>query len=288
VENEKGHTMANDRGIREGMQVYGAGDRLLGTVERVREDGFDVAGEQYAQAAIARIAQNRVYVRDAGVTATRSAAATGQQLVLEQTANTIRVPIAEERLTVGTRQVTLGEAKIRKTVVEEQQTVPVTLTHEEVHIEEVAVAERPATGAMLFKEETIRVALRGEEAVVTKTAFVTGEIVIEKDAVAEERQVTDTVRKQRVDVDEAYRQARTGFEQAYTASAAATGRTFEQAEPNYRAGFTAAHDERYAGREFEDAESDLRTQHTAEGQDESIWAQLRQDIRAGWNKARGL
>jgi len=280
--------MANDRGIREGMQVYGAGDRLLGTVERVHEDGFDVAGEHYAQEMIARVAQNRVYIRGTGVSETQSAAATGQQLVSGQTADTIRVPLAEERLTVGTRQVTLGEAKIRKTVVEEQQTVPVTLTHEEVHIEEITVAERPATGAMLFQEETIRVALRGEEAVVTKTAFVTGEVVIEKDAVSEERQITDTVRKQRVDVDKAYREARTGIEQAHTASAKTTGRTFAQAEPNYRAGFDAAHDARHAGREFAEAEPELRAQHTAAGQDESIWAQLRQDIRAGWDKARGL
>ncbi len=279
--------MAKNSDIREGMQVYGASDQLLGTVERIHGDGFEVAGQHYSRELVARVAQNRVYVRGTGTVERQDTAATGARSVSGQATDTLRVPVAEERLTVGKREVDRGEATIRKTVIEEQQTVPVTLTYEEVHIEERTVAERPATGDKLFQEETIRVALRGEEAVVTKEAFVTGEVVIEKDAVSEQRQVTDTVRKQRVDVDKAYQEARTGIEQAHTTSAAATGRTFAQAEPNYRAGFNAAHDERHAGRAFEDVEPDLRARHAAEGNDESVWEQLRQDIRAGWDKARG-
>jgi len=258
------------------MQVYGANDALLGTVERVQGDGFDVAGYHYARGLVARIAQNKVYLRGADQATTQTATDTG----------TIRVPVAEERLTVGTRDVDLGAATIRKTVVEEEQTVAVTLTHEEVHVAERAVAARPATGDDLFKEGTIRVALRGEEAVVAKEAVVTGEVVIAKDAVTEERQITDTVRKQRVEVDEAYRQTRGTLEQEHAASAGATGRTFAEAEPNYRAGFSAAHDERHAEREFEDAEPELRARHTTTGTGDS-WEQLREEVREGWNKARG-
>jgi len=268
--------MAKNTDIREGMQVYGANDALLGTVERVQGDGFDVAGYHYASALVARVAQNTVYVRGTGQAAAQTATDTG----------TITVPVAEERLTVGKREVDLGEVNIRKTVTEEQRTVPVTLTHEEVHVEERDVADRPATGEDLFQERTIRVALRGEEAVVSKEAVVTGEVVIDKDAVSEERQITDTVRKQRVDVDKAYQETRGTLEQAHTTRASGTGRAFEQAEPNYRAGFTAAHDERYAEREFEDAEPELRTRHTTTGTGDT-WEQLREEIREGWNKARG-
>ncbi len=39
--------MTQARNIREGMQVYGANDQLLGTVERVQGDGFDVAGYHF-------------------------------------------------------------------------------------------------------------------------------------------------------------------------------------------------------------------------------------------------
>ena len=277
--------MAKNDNLREGMEVYGAGDRSLGTIERIDDGGFVVAGQRYTAAAVARIAQNRVYLRGNG--GEQETATADTRLASGQAADTIRVPVAEERLRVGTRDVDLGEATIRKTVVEEERTVPVTLTYEEVQIEERTVTERPATGEMLFREETIRVPLRGQEAVVTKEAVVTGEVVIEKDAVAEERQITDTVRKQRVDVEEAYREARGDFEREYTSRAAESGRTFEQAEPNYRTGFTSAHDERYEGREFEDAEPELRRTYETTSTGGDTWEQLRQDIRAGWEKARG-
>ena len=200
----------------------------------------------------------------------------------------IRVPVAEERLNVGKREVELGEVEVRKTVETEEQTVPVTLTRDEVNVREVDTTDRPLrAGEDAFEEGTIRVPVRGEEAVVAKETVVTGEVVIEKDAVAEERRITDTVRKQRVEVDEAYQQARSGFEQAHARTN--TGRTFEQAEPHYRAGFTAAHDERYANRQFEDAEPELRRDYesntTRTGGGDS-WEHLRQEIREGWQRAR--
>jgi len=273
--------MANTTDIREGMQVYGANDQVIGTVEKLHGDGFHVKGEHYSRDMVARVAQNRVYLRGTGM-AGSGARGTGT------TEGEIRVPMAEERLSVGKREAELGEVEIRKTVTEEQVSVPVTLRRDEVHVEEVNVADRPLrAGEDAFDEGTIRVQLRGEEAVVSKEAVVTGEVVVNKETVSQEQQVSGTVRKQHVEVDKAYQQARTGLEQAHTTRAGGTGRAFEQAEPNYRAGFTAAHDERYAGRDFEDAESDLRTQHTSSGSAGDSWEQLREEVREGWNKARG-
>jgi len=273
---KKEQTMAKNNDIRAGMQVYGTDDALLGTVERVQGDGFDVAGYHYSRELVARVAQNKVYVCGTGQAAAQTATDTGA----------IRVPVAEERLTVGKRETDLGAVNIRKTVTEEQRTVPVTLTHEEVHVEERDVADRPATGEDLFQERTIRVALRGEEAVVAKEAIVTGEVVIDKETVSREEQVSGTVRKQRVEVDKAYQQTRGTLEQAHSTRAGGMGRAFEQAEPNYRAGFTAAHDDRYQGREFEEVEPDLQAQHTTSGTGDT-WDKLREEVREGWNKARG-
>jgi uncharacterized protein (TIGR02271 family) len=115
----------------------------------------------------------------------------------------IRVPVAEERLTVGKREVDLGEVDIRKTVTEEEQAASVTLHRDEVHVQEVDVADRPLrAGEDAFEEGTIRVRLRGEEAVVAKEAVVTGEVVVDKETIAEERRITDTVRRQHVEVEE--------------------------------------------------------------------------------------
>jgi len=223
--------MSQSMDIQEGMQVYG-GDQLLGRVERMHGEGFHVNGLHYTRDMVTRVEHNRIYLGDSGLgaaasmTGASSGMATAEPSGMSTTGATagvrdtgtvetvgaareddlageaLRVPIVEERLAVGTREVDRGEVAIRKTIIEEQQTVPVTLTHEEVRVEERDVADRPATGDKLFQEETIHVALRGEEAVVAKEAFVTGEVVIEKDAVSQERQITDTVRKQRVDVDQ--------------------------------------------------------------------------------------
>ncbi len=204
----------------------------------------------------------------------------------DATEREVRVPIVEERLTVDKREAELGEVAIHKTVTEEERTVPVTLHREEVRVQERDVQDRPLrAGEEAFKEGTIRVALRGEEAVVTKEAVVTGEVVVNKETVTREEQVSGTVRKQHVEVDQAYQQARSGLEQAHTTRTGGKGRTFEQAEPHYRAGFDAAHDERHAGRDFAAVEPDLRAQHAARGTGDD-WETLRREVREGWDRAR--
>jgi len=143
----------------------------------------------------------------------------------ERAEDEIRVPVIEERLTVGKREIELGEIAIRTTVTEEERTVPVRLTHEEVRIEERAVAGRPATGTEHFTEETIRVPVRGEEAVVAKEVVVTGEVVVEKEQVIEEGRLTGTVRKEQVEVEEKL----TG-----SATTGAQERTIQERDPHRR------------------------------------------------------
>ncbi len=290
--------MDQSKNIKEGMQVYGADNQLLGTVERIHGNGFHVAGKHYPLDVIARVAKNIIYVRSAGMTEGDTGSSTARAATMDanQTEGAIRVPVAEERLAVGKREVDLGEVDIRKTVTEEEQTASVTLRRDEVNVQQVDVNDRPLReGEDAFSEGTIRVQLRGEEAVVSKEAVVTGEVVIDKDSVSREEQVSGTVRKQRVDVDEAYQKARTGFEQTHATTAATTGRTFEQAEPNYRSGYSAAHDERYTDREFEDVEPTLRSEYETKSTTTTggtmknggdNWEQLRQEVREGWNKAR--
>ena len=85
-----------------------------------------------------------------------------------------------------------------------------------------------------------------------------------------------------------------GFEQKPTTTAAAArGRTFEQAEPHYRAGYSAAHDERYSRREFEDVEPELRSEYEAQadrtgarGPAATAGSNCARRSAQGWNKAR--
>ena len=122
----------------------------------------------------------------------------------------LRVPIVEEQLRVEKDRAELGEVELQKRVVEEQQTVPVELRRDEVHIERHAVRERPARPgeiATAFDEGTIRVPVQGETVTVTKEPVVTGEAVLKRDQTTEYQELTDTVRKSRVEVEERAREA---------------------------------------------------------------------------------
>jgi len=115
----------------------------------------------------------------------------------------VRVPVYEEDLVVGKRQTEIGDVRLHKDVVTEQETVNVPLQQERVTVERVAV-DQPLDAATVkdaFTERDIDVPVKGEEAVVGKQARVVEEVRLRKDVVTEQEQVSDTVRKERVVVD---------------------------------------------------------------------------------------
>jgi len=179
--------------IRRGMTLYGANNQSLGTVDNVTDTYFTVGGQQYPLNSGYRVENNYVYL-----TGERNDYAGNNQ-------DQMRVPVMEEQLNVEKRQAQLGEVQIHKTVEQEQVNVPVELRREEVHVEQVNVNNRPLQAGeydTAFQEGTIRVPVRGEEAVVNKQAVVTGEVDINKTVTAEQQTVSDTVRRERVDVDD--------------------------------------------------------------------------------------
>ncbi|SRR5690606_18884916 len=111
------------------------------------------------------------------------------------------VDVVEEELSARTRPVERGEVHVHKDVVEEQQTLEVPVTEEEVEVTRRRV-DRPVTDAdHAFEEGTIEVPLRGEEVEVEKRARVVEEIDIDKSARTHNEQVSDTVRHEEVHVD---------------------------------------------------------------------------------------
>ena len=203
------------------------------------------------------------------------------------------VPLGEEVLQVERRETELGEVQVHKAVTAEQVTVPVDLAREQVRVEALDVADRPVqVGDDVFREGTIRVPVRGEEAVVSKEAVVTGEVVLQKGRVTEHQTVTDTVREEVVTVQaQPYDAAREAF-RAHFAALQSTGgatfraRQFEDVEPYYRRGFEAAGDTRYQGRNFEEVEPELRQAPQAQDGARGAWDELRDAARAGWEHQR--
>ena len=111
---------------------------------------------------------------------------------------------SEEELHVGTASRERGRARLRKYVVTEevQQTVPV--RREEVRVEREPITDANidrATDGPAISDEEHEMVLHEEEVVTEKRAVPKERIRLEKDTVTDEQQVSDEVRKERIDVD---------------------------------------------------------------------------------------
>jgi uncharacterized protein (TIGR02271 family) len=113
------------------------------------------------------------------------------------------IPVVEERLRVGKREVDRGGVRVRSYVVEQPVHEDVSLREERVEVERRPASGKAATqGSDLFREQTIEVSERGEEAIVAKDAVVTEEVVIRKSADERTESIDETVRRTEVDVDD--------------------------------------------------------------------------------------
>lgn len=119
-----------------------------------------------------------------------------------QTGGEERIPIVEERLSVGKRTTAHGRVRVRSYVVETPVQERVALREEHVSIERRPVAPPVAAGDDAFRERTIEATESGEEAVVGKEARVTEEVVVRKTADERTETVSDTVRRTEVEVED--------------------------------------------------------------------------------------
>jgi uncharacterized protein (TIGR02271 family) len=116
------------------------------------------------------------------------------------------IPVAEEELHVGKREVSKGRVRIHSHVVERPVQEQVSLREERVQVERRPVEGSQRAGTMgtdnLFRERTIEMDERAEEAVVSKEARVTEELVLRKDSDQRTQTISDTVRKTEVEVED--------------------------------------------------------------------------------------
>ncbi|WP_108398371.1 YsnF/AvaK domain-containing protein [Devosia submarina] len=112
------------------------------------------------------------------------------------------IPVVEERLRVGKRDVSHGRVRIRSYVSETPVSEQVTLHSEQVAVDRRPV-DRPLTDAdAAFEERTIEAVATAEEAVVAKEARVVEEIALRKEESDRVETVTDTVRSQEVEIED--------------------------------------------------------------------------------------
>jgi uncharacterized protein (TIGR02271 family) len=208
----------------------------------------------------------------------------------------VHIPVIEEELQVGTREVERGGVRVYSRVTERPVEQEVHLHDETVHVERHPV-DRPATEADVAaaKEGTLEVTETDEEAVIAKHARVVEEVVINKDVEEHTETVRDTVRRTEVEVEPTgaapARDVRgvdtydADFRSHYATSLASRGHPYERWAPGYRYGYELAGDQRYAGRDWTSVEPEARRDWEARHQ--GTWDEFKDTICYAWDKVRG-
>src|SRR3954452_20576867 len=138
-----------------------------------------------------------------GTTGTAAGAGlTGERAARELREGEEAIPVVEEQVRVGKREVGGGNVRVRSYVVERPVEEQVNLREERVTIERRPVDHELPPGTSPFQERTIEATERGEEAVVSKQARVVEEVGIRKDVDTRTETVRDSVRKTEVEVED--------------------------------------------------------------------------------------
>jgi len=206
---------------------------------------------------------------------------------------TTTIPVTEERLRAGKREVQRGGARIYTRVKEQPAEETVNLRDETVNVDRRKV-DRPASREDLdaFKEGTFEVTETDEEAVVDKDAHVVEEVTVKKDVQERPETIRDTVRRTEVDTEDigTGRQGRTDFEtyepqfrNHYKSTYSNTGYDYDQFQPAYRYGYDMAKSGRYKGRDWNAIQRDLRNSWEQDHTDMS-WDEYQGAIREGWQQ----
>jgi len=178
------------------------------------------------------------------------------------------IPVIEEELHVGKRQVSRGGVRVVSHVTERPVEEQVGLREEHVHVERRPV-DRPLTGADVndaFRERTIEATETAEEAVVAKEARVVEEVVVNKDVAERTETVRDTVRRTDVDVER-------------------TDAGDTRFRPAYEFADELSADTRYHGRSFDDVEPELRSSFEQRNPS-SRWDDVRDAVRSRFGRSR--
>ncbi|MPM49129.1 hypothetical protein SDC9_95857 [bioreactor metagenome] len=106
-----------------------------------------------------------------------------------------KLTLRKEELDINKIKAQKGEVELSKEIVEEQKTVDVPVTHEEVVIERRTL-NNEASDEPISGEETIRIPVSEEQVTVDKHTVVTGEVVAHKREVQETRRVDENLKRE--------------------------------------------------------------------------------------------
>jgi uncharacterized protein (TIGR02271 family) len=220
-----------------------------------------------------------------------------------------RLQLREEELIPRKRAVQTGEVRLQTDVVQEQRTVDVPVTREEVYVERRPVERRASDRPISDTAETIKVPVTEEEVTVEKRPVVYEEVEVGKRAVQETEAVDATVRREELRVQDegnvlqgAGQSRRSGVPSGTSASTSGTsgwaavmpgyrsrwqerygsqGGRWEDVEPAYQYGYGLRQQAQYRGKSWTDIEPDVRRDWSA-SHPNTAWDRASLAIRDTW------
>lgn len=209
---------------------------------------------------------------------------------LERDATTQSIPVVQEELKVGKREVQRGGVRIVSRIVETPVDESVALREEHVDVQRRRVDQPVGAGDKdLFREQSIEMRETAEEAIVQKSARVVEEISVSKQVTEREQQIQDTVRHTEVNVERLDSTGTNDSDSYYRThfqnNLASTGTSYDDYAPAYNYGSQMRTDSRYKGRQWNDVEKDLRSDWDARnGSGDSTWEKMKAAVRHGWDR----
>jgi uncharacterized protein (TIGR02271 family) len=211
--------------------------------------------------------------------------------------NETRIPVVEEEMKVGKREVERGGVRVVKRVRETPVNESIQLRDEHVKVERrPASGDAALTGRDAFKEESFELRESAEEAVVSKNARVVEEVVVGKEVNQRTENVKDSVRRTDVDVEQlGSANLRDGatrmdddsdFRSHWQTNFGSGGGRYEDYAPAYSYGSTLAGNDRYSGRKWEELEPQMRSDWES-SHPGSAWDKVKDAVRYGSERATG-
>jgi uncharacterized protein (TIGR02271 family) len=106
-----------------------------------------------------------------------------------------KLELRKEELDINKKRIPSGEVELSKEIIEEEQTVDVPVTHEEVVIERRSLNNK-TTDSPISDTETIRIPVSEDQVDVSKHTVVTGEVRAHKRDVEETKHIDETLKRE--------------------------------------------------------------------------------------------
>lgn len=202
----------------------------------------------------------------------------------------MNIPIVQEELVVGKREVDKGGVRVRSYVRETPVQESVSLHEERVEVKRTPVDRKVDNADAAFKEQSVEMRETAEEVVVGKTARVVEEVTVEKTASDHTETVSDTVRRTEVEVEEidttvtssSFDSDVTVFREHYNTNFVNSGRSFDYYSPAYRFGGRISREDNFKGMGWDKVEADA--QRRWEERNPGTWNDYRDAVRYSYEQ----